>query len=153
MDWSVTNFLPFNDTHVLLFVIISSRGSPGAHVLILQRRGGPSATEDCLQFAADVAVFYSDARSERKADVTLCEPKHILKPRNAPLGAVKLREELKVMTGFPDQVPLELKEAREESGQDQDFRTRDKAKHRRRTREAAAAKQSKKKRREKSNND
>jgi hypothetical protein len=36
-----------------------SRGCPGAHVLVQNRRGGPKPTEDCLQFAADLAIFYS----------------------------------------------------------------------------------------------
>lgn len=97
---------------------------------------------ECLQFAANLAIFYSDARSERKAPVTLAESKHILKPRNAPLGAVKLRQEMKVLIGFPDDVPSELKDARQESGLTDEYRAVDKAKHRRRTQ--AAAKQKKK---------
>jgi predicted ribosome quality control (RQC) complex YloA/Tae2 family protein len=34
-----------------------SRGCPGAHILVQNRRGGPKPTEDCLQFAADLAIF------------------------------------------------------------------------------------------------
>jgi len=93
-----------------------ARGTPGAHVLIQVRRGKPIPTEECLQYAANLAVFYSDARSERKAEVTTAEPKHILKPRGAPLGAVKLRKEGKTLIGRPQDVPQECKEAREESG-------------------------------------
>ncbi len=93
-----------------------ARGTPGAHVLIQVRRGKPTPTEECLQLAANLAIFYCDARSERKAEVTTAEPKLILKPRGAPLGAVKLRKEGKTLIGRPQDVPQECKEAREESG-------------------------------------
>eukprot|EP00533_Pseudo-nitzschia_delicatissima_P014901 CAMPEP_0197268800 /NCGR_PEP_ID=MMETSP1432-20130617/4387_1 /TAXON_ID=44447 /ORGANISM="Pseudo-nitzschia delicatissima, Strain UNC1205" /LENGTH=476 /DNA_ID=CAMNT_0042733881 /DNA_START=22 /DNA_END=1452 /DNA_ORIENTATION=- len=114
-----------------------SRGCPGAHVIIQNRRGSPPPTDACLQFGADLAIFYSDLRNENKAEVTAAEPKHIQKPRGAPLGAVKLREEWKTFVGFPDQVPDELKEAREESGQTDEYHMFDKAKHRRRTKQVA----------------
>eukprot|EP00536_Pseudo-nitzschia_multiseries_P004088 jgi/Psemu1/187282/e_gw1.66.88.1 len=114
-----------------------SRGCPGAHVIIQNRRGGPTVTDECLQFGADLAIFYSDLRNEEKADVTAAEPKHIQKPRGAPLGAVKLREEWKTFVGRPGQVPDELKEAREESGQTDEYHMFDKAKHRRRTKQVA----------------
>jgi predicted ribosome quality control (RQC) complex YloA/Tae2 family protein len=120
-----------------------SRGCPGAHVLVQHRRGGPTPTEDCLQMAANLAAFYSDARTERKVPVTAAEPKHLLKPRGAPQGAVALREELQVLTGQPDGVPEFLKLAREESGQSEEYRSTDKAKHRRRTQEVAKQNQAK----------
>jgi len=93
-----------------------ARGCPGAHVLLHIRRGSPRPTDECMQFAANLAAFYSDARTERKAPVTTASPKHIQKPRGAPLGAVKVREELNTLTGFPADVDDELKIAREESG-------------------------------------
>jgi predicted ribosome quality control (RQC) complex YloA/Tae2 family protein len=122
-----------------------SRGCPGAHVLIQNRRGGPKVTPECLQFGADLAIFYSDLRNEKRAEVTAAEPKHILKPRGAPLGAVKIREEWKTFVGQPDRVPDELKEAREESGQTDEYHMMDKAKHRRRTKNAAEENQLKRK--------
>jgi predicted ribosome quality control (RQC) complex YloA/Tae2 family protein len=125
-----------------------SRGCPGAHVLILNRRGGPPVTDECLQLAADLAIFYSDLRNEAKAQVTAAEPKHILKPRGAPLGAVKIREEWKTFVGRPDQVPDELKVAREESGQTDEYHMMDKAKHRRRTKQAAEEDLSKRRKRQ-----
>lgn len=97
-------------------VWMHSRGCPGAHVLLQIRRGSPRPTEECYQFAANLAAFYSDARTERKAPVTTASPKHIQKPRGAPLGAVKLREELNTLTGYPADVDDELKIARERSG-------------------------------------
>ena len=93
-----------------------SRGCPGAHVLLCVRRGSPKVTDKDLQFAANLAAFYSDARTERQAAITTAEPKHITKPRGAPLGAVSLRQEGKSILGRPDDVSDDLKEAREKSG-------------------------------------
>lgn len=124
--------------------INSARGCPGAHVVIQQRRGSPPVTDECLQFAADLAVFYSDGRSEKSFDVTTTEPKHLLKPRGAPLGAVKLRQESGTLVGRPDNVPEECKEARDASGQEAEYRFQDKAKHRKRTKQVAKEKQEKK---------
>lgn len=126
-----------------------SRGCPGAHVIIQNRRGSPPPTDACLQFGADLAIFYSDLRNEEKADVTAAEPKHIQKPRGAPLGAVKLREEWKTFVGRPGQVPDELKEAREESGQTDEYHMFDKAKHRRRTKQVAEEDRAKRKQKKK----
>jgi hypothetical protein len=109
--------------------------------LVLQRRGSETVTDDCLQLAANLAAFYSDARAEQKAEITVAEPKHIQKPRGAPLGAVKLREEMKSLTGYPDHVPEHLKEAREASGLSSEYRATDKAKLRKQNRQQAAKKQ------------
>lgn len=116
-----------------------ARGSPGAHVLVLQRRGSetPLATDDCLQLAADLAAFYSDARSERSVDVIAAEPKHVLKPRGAPLGAVKIREELRVFSGRPNNVPVEFKEARAVSGLSDEYRIKDKSQLRKQNKQQA----------------
>ncbi|GMH71555.1 hypothetical protein TrRE_jg1523 [Triparma retinervis] len=76
-----------------------------------------SGWEDALKAGADLAAFYSDLRNERKAEVTMALPKHIQKPRLAPLGAVKLREEEGTKVGNPYDVPEVCKEKREESGQ------------------------------------
>jgi len=95
---------------------LHARGCPGAHVLIKKRRGDPEITPDCLQFAANLAAFYSDSRTERKAVISVAEPKHIQKPRGAPLGAVKIRQELQTILGNPMDVPEELKAKREENG-------------------------------------
>eukprot|EP00521_Asterionellopsis_glacialis_P018356 CAMPEP_0195306198 /NCGR_PEP_ID=MMETSP0707-20130614/37078_1 /TAXON_ID=33640 /ORGANISM="Asterionellopsis glacialis, Strain CCMP134" /LENGTH=396 /DNA_ID=CAMNT_0040370409 /DNA_START=169 /DNA_END=1359 /DNA_ORIENTATION=- len=114
-----------------------ARGCPGAHVVVQVRRGGPQPTDDCLQLAANLAAFYSDARNEQKAQVMAAEPKHLLKPRGAPLGAVKTREELQSFVGRPDDVPDSLKLARDKSGLSDEYHVKDKAKHRKRTQEVA----------------
>ena len=97
-------------------VWMHSRGCPGAHVLLQIRRGSPRPTDQDFQFAADLAAFYSDARTERKAAVTTADAKHIQKPRGAPLGAVKVRQERETWVGYPENVDEELKVAREQSG-------------------------------------
>lgn len=93
-----------------------ARGCPGAHVLLCYRRGSPEIKDEDLQFAANLAAFYSDARTERRAPISTAEPKHITKPRGAPLGAVSLRQEGKTLVGRPDNVANDLKDAREKSG-------------------------------------
>lgn len=130
-------------------VWMHSRGCPGAHVVIHNRRGGPTPTEEDLQFAADLAIFYSDLRTEARAPVSAAEPKHLQKPRGAPLGAIKVREEWRTFMGRPDQVPDELKVARDKSGQSDEYRQEDKAKHRRRTRQAAEEEKARRRRKKK----
>jgi predicted ribosome quality control (RQC) complex YloA/Tae2 family protein len=114
-----------------------ARDIPGAHVLVLQRRGGIFATDECLQLAADLAAFYSDGRTERRVPVSAAEPKHIQKPRGAPLGAVKIREELRVYNGRPDAVPDKFKEARAVSGLSDEYRIKDKSKLRKQNQQQA----------------
>ncbi|KAL7535562.1 hypothetical protein ACHAWF_005202 [Thalassiosira exigua] len=97
-------------------VWMHARGCPGAHVLLCVRRGSAEVTDDDLQFAADLAAFYSDARTELRAEITTAAPKHIAKPRGAPMGAVSLRQEGKTLLGRPANVSDDLKEARENSG-------------------------------------
>ena len=66
--------------------------------------------------AADLAAFYSDLRNERKAEVMFCNPKHISKPRKAPVGAVRVSKEGGTVLGRPEDVPDDCKEARAERG-------------------------------------
>lgn len=117
----------------------------GAHVVIQNRRGSPKPTQECLAFAADLAIYYSDFRNEVKAPVTTADPKHLQKPRGAPLGAIKVREESGTLIGYPDRVPEELKEARAASGQSDEYRSIDKAKHRKRTKQVAKQERAKRK--------
>lgn len=114
-------------------------------MIVQNRRGSPKPTDECLQFAADLAIFYSDFRNEKKGPVTTAEPKHLQKPRGAPLGAIKVRQESITLIGYPDQVPDELKEAREASGQSDEYRSIDKAKHRKRTKQVAQQEKAKRK--------
>jgi len=61
------------------------------------------APEDAdLSFAADLAAWFSKARTQGKCEVTMCDPKHITKPTGAKPGQVLVRKEA-VVTGRPDQ--------------------------------------------------
>ena len=93
-----------------------ARGCPGAHVVIKNRAKNvePSFFPETIQLASNLAIFYSNNRDDNKAEVTFSEPKHIMKPKGAPLGTVKLRHELFVRTGFPSDVPQECKDKRAE---------------------------------------
>ena len=98
---------------------LHARNAPGAHVLLQLSRAPRFYREPdaaCLAMAANLAAFYSDLRTEAKADVTYTSPKHISKPPKAPPGAVTLREELGNVVGRPDDVPDECKAKRDESG-------------------------------------
>lgn len=94
------------------------RDSPGAHVVLQLSQASTAARkatgDECLQLAADLAVFYSEMRSAGKASVSVTSPKHITKPRGAPLGAVRIRSEGPSLVGVPDNVPEELKALREQ---------------------------------------
>jgi predicted ribosome quality control (RQC) complex YloA/Tae2 family protein len=79
-------------------------------------REDEEAREVDLQMAADLAAFYSDLRNERKAEVMFCNPKHISKPRKAPVGAVRVSKEGGTVLGRPEDVPDDCKEARAERG-------------------------------------
>lgn len=88
---------------------LHARGCSGAHVLLQVRRGDPVPTEEDIQFAANLAAYYSNARTERKAVITTAEPKHIQKPRGTPAGTVKIRQELGSVIGYPMDVAEELR--------------------------------------------
>jgi len=80
-------------------VWMHARGVPGAHVL-LRVPSGQTASESDLQFAADIAAFYSKSRLEGKAEVTMASPLDITKPRGAKPGQVLVKKE-RVMLGKP----------------------------------------------------
>ena len=76
-----------------------ARGLPGAHVL-LRVPPGQECTDEDIQFAADLAAFYSKGRTESKLEVTCAKPEDITKPRGAKPGQVLVRKEW-VTTGRP----------------------------------------------------
>jgi predicted ribosome quality control (RQC) complex YloA/Tae2 family protein len=121
-------------------VWLHARGRPGAHVVVKANThttggvgaygyrstdGGQAdvAWEEAIQFGADLAAFYSDFRTEAKAEIVAADPKHVLKPKGAPLGAVKLREGMDwTVIGNPFRVPRECVESRAmATGMDDDF--------------------------------
>lgn len=77
-----------------------ARGVPGAHVLLRIPAGSTAAEED-IQFAADLAAFFSKARLEKKTDVTYASPLFIEKPKGAKPGQVIVKQE-SVTVGVAD---------------------------------------------------
>ncbi|HEY9642427.1 MAG TPA: NFACT RNA binding domain-containing protein [Coleofasciculaceae cyanobacterium] len=75
---------------------------PGSHVL-LRLDPGSVADEADLQFAADLAAYYSRARQSDQAPVVYTEPKLVYKPRGAKPGMVVYKQE-RVIWGNPTQV-------------------------------------------------
>ncbi len=79
------------------------RGMPGSHTLLRAPRGSPEPGEPDLQFAADLATFFSKARDSLKADVIVARGAWVRKPRGAKPGAVVVTKELRNVVGRPGQ--------------------------------------------------
>ncbi|GLC41662.1 hypothetical protein PLESTB_000691300 [Pleodorina starrii] len=78
------------------------RGMPGSHTLLRVPRGAPTQPSDAdLQFAADLAAFFSRARESLKADVIVARGAWVRKPRGAKPGAVMVTRELRNVVGRP----------------------------------------------------
>ena len=78
---------------------------PGSHVL-LRLEPGAVASELDLQFTADLAAYYSQARESEQAPVIYTEPRHVYKPKGAKPGMVIYKQET-VIWGRP-QVAKEM---------------------------------------------
>lgn len=78
---------------------------PGSHVL-LRLDPGAVATEKDLQFTADLAAYYSQARESEQVPVIYTEPRHVYKPKGAKPGMVIYKQET-VIWGRP-QVAKEM---------------------------------------------
>jgi predicted ribosome quality control (RQC) complex YloA/Tae2 family protein len=77
---------------------LHARGVPGAHVIV--RTDGRPVPERVLRRAAELAAWHSQARGERKVEVSYTEARHVRKPKGAPPGMVTLfREEVVVVSG------------------------------------------------------
>ncbi|MEO0846580.1 MAG: NFACT RNA binding domain-containing protein [Cyanobacteria bacterium J06648_1] len=72
---------------------------PGSHVL-LRLEPGAVASEADLQFTADLAAYYSQARESEQVPVIYTEPKHVYKPKGAKPGMVIYKQET-VIWGRP----------------------------------------------------
>ena len=85
------------------------RGAPGAHVILRQQPGQEASDED-LQYAADLAAFHSKLRTGGKVNVSFTSPKFVRKPSGGRLGMVTIDKE-KVMLGMPDASEAAAEEA------------------------------------------
>jgi predicted ribosome quality control (RQC) complex YloA/Tae2 family protein len=83
-------------------VWMHARGVPGAHLLLRLQDKKEAPSDEDIQYAADLAIWFSKSREERRADVTCADPKDIDKPKGAKPGQVMVRKEW-VVVGRPGQ--------------------------------------------------
>lgn len=77
---------------------LHARGIPGAHVIIRVGPKGPQGVSDeALLRAAEIAAYYSKARSASKAAVDYTLRRHVRKPRGARPGMVIYDHERTIM--------------------------------------------------------
>lgn len=79
----------------------------GSHIL-LRVQPGNIADEVDLQFAADIAAFYSRGRQSDRVPVIYTQPKYVYKPKGAKPGMVVYKQE-RVIWGCPHQAIAPLK--------------------------------------------
>lgn len=72
---------------------------PGSHVL-LRLEPGTVASEEDLQFTANLAAYYSQARESEQVPVVYTQPKYVYKPKGAKPGMVIYKQET-VIWGRP----------------------------------------------------
>jgi len=78
-----------------------AQGVPGAHCLLYLESGEEVSTE-ALQYAADIASFYSKAKGSTNVPVTYCNPKYLKRIKGASPGQVMILQQLGVIYGSPD---------------------------------------------------
>ncbi|MDJ0635748.1 MAG: NFACT RNA binding domain-containing protein [Xenococcaceae cyanobacterium MO_188.B29] len=72
---------------------------PGSH-LLLRLEPGAIPEEKDLQFSADLAAYYSQARQSEQVPVVYTKPKHVYKPKGAKPGMAIYKQE-RVIWGRP----------------------------------------------------
>ncbi len=72
---------------------------PGSH-LLLRLEPGAIPEEKDLQFSADLAAYYSQARQSEQVPVVYTKPKHVYKPKGAKPGMAIYQQE-RVIWGRP----------------------------------------------------
>lgn len=84
---------------------------PGSH-LLLRLEPGAVPEEADLQFAADLAAYYSRSRQSDQVPVVYTEPKHVYKPKGAKPGIAIYKQE-RVLWGQPQRGHELLSQAKE----------------------------------------
>ena len=79
---------------------------PGSHVLLRLEPGTPPDPKD-LQYAANMAAYYSRARQSHQVPVVYTKPKHVYKPKGAKPGMVIYQRE-QVLWGNPQAVAPQI---------------------------------------------
>ncbi|MDJ0712686.1 MAG: NFACT family protein [Prochloraceae cyanobacterium] len=80
---------------------------PGSHVLLRLEPGSVPDDRD-LQYAADLAAYYSRARQSEQAPVVYTKPKYVYKPKGAKPGMAIYKQE-SVLWGRPQEAKLYIK--------------------------------------------
>ncbi len=75
---------------------------PGSHVLLRLEPGSVPDQAD-LQFAADIAAYFSRAQESDQAPVVYTEPKNVYKPKGAKPGMAIYKHE-QIIWGYPQRV-------------------------------------------------
>ena len=81
---------------------------PGSHILLRLDPGAVPSEAD-LQFTADLAAYYSQARESEQVPVIYTEPKHVYKPKGAKPGMVIYKQET-VIWGKPQVAKATIEE-------------------------------------------
>lgn len=79
---------------------------PGSHVL-LRVQPGAAAEDSDLQFAADLAAYFSRGRLSEQVPVVFTEPRYVFKPKGAHPGMVVYQQE-RIQWGHPQHVTADL---------------------------------------------
>ncbi len=79
---------------------------PGSH-LLLRLTPGAFAEEADLQYAANLAAYYSRSRQSDQVPIVYTQPKHLYKPKGAKPGIVIYKQE-RILWGQPRLVRAEL---------------------------------------------
>ena len=75
-----------------------ARHVPGSHV-VLQTNNAKQIPKEAIEQAAEIAAYFSDAKTQKHAPVAYTKKKFVRKPRGAAPGAVLLeREEVVIVT-------------------------------------------------------
>ena len=78
-----------------------ARGFPGAHVVLRCAQTKDAVQDEDLEFAANLAAYYSKGIGLKKVDVIMADPKDISKPKGAKPGQVMVAKE-RVIVAMPD---------------------------------------------------
>ncbi|WP_017651541.1 Rqc2 family fibronectin-binding protein [Fortiea contorta] len=80
---------------------------PGSHVLLRLEPGAVPEAAD-LQFAANLATYYSRARQSDQVPVVYTQPKHVYKPKGAKPGIAIYKQE-RILWGQPQGIEARMK--------------------------------------------
>ena len=79
------------------------RGSPGSHAVLRLAKGAAAPQDEDVQFAADLAAYFSKAKESTKVDVIVTHAEHVKKFKGGKPGQViVVKESWGGVMGRPD---------------------------------------------------